>query len=256
VVVSVVVLIGALVLAARVFARGGDPGTPGTRPVAAAPAPAEAVGGQPGESLLAADPQSGTPGPDAGAAGSGSPDAAELAAREADAQAAAARSRSAAPPATKAAAKASPTKRPADPTTTGPESGSGSGSASVEAAVLALVNAERAKVGCGALTIDARLTAAAHGHSADMAARNYFAHDTPEGVGMAQRVTQAGYKWSAVAENIAMGYPDASSVMTGWMNSTGHRTNILNCVYRDIGIGVVANAKGSKYWTQDFGTPA
>lgn len=122
--------------------------------------------------------------------------------------------------------------------------------------MLELVNAERAKVGCAALTMDARLTAAARGHSQDMATRGYFAHDTPEGVGMATRVTNAGYRWSAVAENIAMGYPDPASVLSGWMNSPGHRTNILHCQYRQLGVGVVANAKGARYWTQDFATPA
>jgi uncharacterized protein YkwD len=72
---------------------------------------------------------------------------------------------------------------------------------------------------------------------------------------MATGVTNAGYRWSAVAENIAMGYPDPAAVMTGWMNSPGHRTNILNCQYRQLGVGVAASAKGARYWTQDFGTP-
>jgi uncharacterized protein YkwD len=87
-----------------------------------------------------------------------------------------------------------------------------------------------------------------------MAARNYFDHDTPEGVDVATRVTNAGYKWSSVGENIAMGQKDAASVMDSWMKSPGHRANILNCGYKHIGIGLAYRGK-SPYWTQDFGSP-
>lgn len=121
-----------------------------------------------------------------------------------------------------------------------------------EAAVAVLVNAERAKAGCAALTVNAALTQAARAHSTDMATRNYFSHDTPEGVPFSDRITAAGYSWSGAAENIAMGQADAASVMDSWMNSAGHKANILNCGYKDLGVGVAANAKGQLYWTQDF----
>ena len=88
-----------------------------------------------------------------------------------------------------------------------------------------------------------------------MAARDYFSHDTPEGVSFATRISNAGYQWSGAAENIAAGQRDAASVMSSWMNSSGHKANILNCGYQDIGVGVAAATDGKLYWTQDFGSP-
>lgn len=119
---------------------------------------------------------------------------------------------------------------------------------------MTLVNAERAKAGCPAVTAEDRLRAAARGHSADMAARNYFSHTTPEGVTFAQRITAAGYAWRTAGENIAKGYRTPQAVMTGWMNSSGHKANILNCAFRDLGVGVAADAGGTLLWTQDFAT--
>lgn len=127
--------------------------------------------------------------------------------------------------------------------------------AAAEAQVVVLVNQERAAVGCPALSVDSRLTAAARGHSADMAARGYFSHETPEGVSFSARITQAGYRWSAAAENIAAGQRDAAAVMRAWMNSDGHRRNILNCSLRHIGVGLVYSANNRPYWTQDFASP-
>jgi uncharacterized protein YkwD len=123
-----------------------------------------------------------------------------------------------------------------------------------ETAVLVLVNAERAKAGCRALTVDSRLAAAARKHSADMVARHYFSHTTPSGTTFSQRIDAEGYRWSLVGENIAAGQRNATEVMKAWMKSPGHRANILNCQYRNIGIGVVQNGR-SPVWTQDFGTP-
>ena len=120
--------------------------------------------------------------------------------------------------------------------------------------VLRLVNAERAKAGCGALTVDSRLAAAASAHSADMAANEYFSHTGRNGSDVADRVEAAGYNWSSVGENIAKGQPTPAAVMQAWMTSSGHRANILNCRFRNIGIGL-ANDGRSPVWTQDFGTP-
>jgi uncharacterized protein YkwD len=125
-----------------------------------------------------------------------------------------------------------------------------------EAQVVALANQERASAGCSPLASDGRLAAAARAHSADMARREYFDHDTPEGVGFATRITNAGYDWSAAAENIAAGQPDPAAVMEAWMNSEGHRHNILNCRLRDIGVGLAYGTDNRPYWTQDFGAPA
>ena len=123
------------------------------------------------------------------------------------------------------------------------------------AQVLALVNQERARAGCPAVTPDARLAAAARAHSADMAQRRYFDHTAPDGTDPGQRITAAGYAWSAYGENIAAGYPDAVSVMRGWMNSPGHRENILNCRFSNLGVGLYRTPDRGGYWTQDFAAP-
>lgn len=130
------------------------------------------------------------------------------------------------------------------------------GNTSYEDQVVTLVNQERAKAGCTALTVDSRLVTAARGHSQDMAIRNYFDHNTPEGVTPWTRITNAGYTFSSAAENIAAGQATPASVMDAWMNSAGHRANILNCNLRNIGVGLAYNAKHTPYWTQDFGTPS
>ncbi|GAA1775775.1 CAP domain-containing protein [Luedemannella helvata] len=130
------------------------------------------------------------------------------------------------------------------------------GNPGYEDTVLTLVNQERAKAGCAELTRDSRLAKAARAHSADMAARGYFDHTTPEGVTFAKRILKAGYRYSWAAENIAAGQSSPASVMKGWMNSSGHRANILNCTLTNLGVGLVYSADGRPYWTQDFGRPA
>jgi len=122
-------------------------------------------------------------------------------------------------------------------------------------AVLALTNAERVKVGCKALTVNAKLASAAQAHSADMAANNYFSHDSQNGKSPFDRMKDAGYSFSAAAENIAMGQKTAAEVMSAWMNSAGHKANILNCTYTEIGVGYAKDKNGAPYWTQDFGKP-
>ncbi|MBP2179916.1 CAP domain-containing protein [Amycolatopsis magusensis] len=117
------------------------------------------------------------------------------------------------------------------------------------AQVVALVNQERAKAGCGAVGIDDRLVKSAQAHSDDMSARNYFSHTTPEGVTFDQRIKKAGYPKPG-AENIAKGSTTAEQTMTMWMNSEGHRRNILNCDLTKLGVGV---ATDGWYWTQNFG---
>lgn len=125
----------------------------------------------------------------------------------------------------------------------------------VVAMVVAGTNAERAAAGLTRLTVEARLTAAALAHSTDMAARDFFAHESPEGRSVADRVTAAGYAYRIVAENIAAGQRDAAEVVTGWMNSPGHRANILNPELRQIGVGRAAGGTYGTYWVQVFGTP-
>ncbi|MEU4077760.1 CAP domain-containing protein [Streptomyces venezuelae] len=156
--------------------------------------------------------------------------------------------------------KPTPDSRPSGPGTgsdTGTETGTGAGrqndqgQSSAADQVIALVNQERAKAGCGPLTANATLARAAQGHSDDMAARDFFDHTNPDGADPGDRVTAAGYPWSTYGENIAMGQSSPESVMEAWMNSPGHRANILNCSFKEIGIGI--HSQGGPYWTQVFG---
>jgi uncharacterized protein YkwD len=136
--------------------------------------------------------------------------------------------------------------------TTSASTGTSSVGTAVENEVVRLTNAERAKAGCGALKHDARLRAAAFGHSSDMSANSYFDHNSRDGRDFADRIRAAGFSFTAAGENIAQGYPTAAAVVNGWMNSPGHRQNILNCAYTHIGVGHAANGS---YWTQDFARP-
>ncbi|MFJ5036560.1 CAP domain-containing protein [Streptomyces parvulus] len=137
---------------------------------------------------------------------------------------------------------------------TGSDSGSGSGgSGGPEAQVLALVNEERAAAGCSPVTANDRLTRAADDYSDVMASSGVMSHTGPDGSTMASRVEAAGYQWSTLGENIARGQADAASVMDSWMNSEGHRANILNCSFKELGVGVHFG-DGGPWWTQDFGT--
>ncbi|GAA1797918.1 CAP domain-containing protein [Actinomadura chokoriensis] len=142
--------------------------------------------------------------------------------------------------------------RSAKPAPVRTKASSAPASGGTAAQVIALVNQERAKQGCRAVTSDARLTQAAQGHSADMARRGFFDHTNPDGKSPGDRITATGYRWSTYGENIAKGQPTPASVMKAWMNSPGHRANILNCTFAEIGIGVVKS--GGPYWTQVFGT--
>ncbi|MEV3993370.1 CAP domain-containing protein [Streptomyces sp. NPDC049837] len=120
-----------------------------------------------------------------------------------------------------------------------------------EAAVLSLVNAERAKVGCSPVQASRGLAALAGAHSEDMAERGFFSHTDPDGATPWDRAAKAGVQGLA-AENIARGQADAEAVMESWMNSDGHRANILNCDYTRLGVGVHF-AEGGPWWTQNFG---
>jgi uncharacterized protein YkwD len=143
-------------------------------------------------------------------------------------------------PAVEAETEPAPVARaavPADPT--------------AEAAVLALVNEARVDAGCGAVTADPALAAVARAHSADMRDRDYFSHTSPEGLSPFDRAEQAGVDHSR-AENIAFGQADATAVMEAWLESPGHRANILDCELTKLGVGV-AEGPGGPWWTQLFG---
>ena len=133
----------------------------------------------------------------------------------------------------------------------------------MELEVLSLVNAERAQYGLAPLSLNAQLNWAALKHSTNMAARSLVV-----GVGPAMqhtlygtlmptvtsRLDSAGYaNYTAWGENIAFGFTTAQAVVTAWMNSPGHRANILSANFTEIGIGLSVSAQGVYYWTQEFG---
>lgn len=154
-------------------------------------------------------------------------------------------------PAPTASAPAVPAPGVPAPTASAPTVPAPTASASgVTARVVALVNAERAKAGCSALTVNAKLTAAAQAHSADMAAHQNMSHTGSDGSSPDQRIQRAGYVATSYGENIAYGYSTPESVMAAWMSSAGHKRNILDCSFKEIGVGL---AQPGDYWTQDFG---
>jgi uncharacterized protein YkwD len=128
----------------------------------------------------------------------------------------------------------------------------------IRKAVLCLVNQERKRFGLPALLESNQLDASAQAHSSDMVRHHYFSHNAPNGSTPSQRITAAGYTWSAYGENIAAGYPTPLSVITVWMSDVGHCSNILFPDFADVGVGAVASALpghaiGPAVWTQDFG---
>ncbi|MBW4705374.1 CAP domain-containing protein [Micromonospora sp. RL09-050-HVF-A] len=129
---------------------------------------------------------------------------------------------------------------------------SGGGGSQVQQ-VVDLVNAERAKAGCAAVTVDAKLTLAAQQHSQDQADHKNMTHTGSDGSDAGQRLDRAGYTWRTYGENVAWNQQTPAAVMDAWMNSSGHRANILNCAFTEIGVGV-ADSNGP-YWTQDFAAP-
>lgn len=131
-----------------------------------------------------------------------------------------------------------------------------------EMAALALHNRQRAADALPPFCVHPGLVAAARAHAADMLARTYFAHTSPSGESLAARITRHGYPgWSRVAENIAWGSGAQGAptpIFTSWMNSAGHRANVLDGELREIGIGVATGTfqgwAGARVWTADFGT--
>jgi uncharacterized protein YkwD len=126
-----------------------------------------------------------------------------------------------------------------------------------EMRVLELVNHERAKAGMTALKLSARLAVAARGHSYDMALRHYFSHNSADGVSAERRIRGSGIDYENMAENIYTDdLPDAARVperaVTAWLNSPGHRKNMLSPNLTETGVGMARAADGSTYVTQDF----
>ena len=151
------------------------------------------------------------------------------------------------PTTTRARPAPSRTPRPTTtPTTTRPTP------SGVAGQILTLVNAQRAKAGCKAVTLDPRLTAAAAGHAQDMATHDYFSHTSRDGRTFVDRIRAAGYPVPR-SENIAAGQPTVAAVMDAWMGSAGHRANILDCSPVAMGAASAQGGSDGIYWVQDFG---
>ncbi|MFG1913656.1 CAP domain-containing protein [Micromonospora sp. NPDC048898] len=146
--------------------------------------------------------------------------------------------------------------RTSAPSTSNGSSGSSGSSGTVSAQareVVDLVNAERAKAGCGALSIDDKLMTAAQKHSQDQADHKNMSHTGSDGSNAGARLDRVGYAWRTYGENVAWNQQTPAAVMDAWMNSSGHRANILNCAFTEIGVGIASS--NGPYWTQVFAAP-
>lgn len=126
--------------------------------------------------------------------------------------------------------------------------------------VIHLTNTQRRVIkgrSCPALVPSGALMAVAQQHAHDMATHNFFSHASPNGASPWQRIAGAGYPAARTAENIAAGQRSPRDVVRTWMRSPHHRGNLLNCRFREIGVGF-AHADGSafgSYWVEIFAAP-
>jgi uncharacterized protein YkwD len=132
-----------------------------------------------------------------------------------------------------------------------------SGLTEQETEILGLVNQQRARGGLPPLKFSPRLAVIARGHSYDMAMRHYLAHDSPDGVAPADRISGVGIGYRAVGENIYMDdYADSADVprraLNRWLKSPEHLANIISGEFTETGVGIAQSADGNTYVTQDF----
>ncbi|HDX7083245.1 TPA: sporulation protein [Clostridioides difficile] len=118
--------------------------------------------------------------------------------------------------------------------------------------VVDLVNVERAKAGLNPLTLDSSISSVATKKSQDMIDNNYFSHNSPTYGSPFDMLKKFGISYKTAGENIAMGQKTPKEVVNAWMNSEGHRKNIMNPNFSKIGVGVAQKSGGSIYWTQIF----
>lgn len=126
---------------------------------------------------------------------------------------------------------------------------------SLEAEVIRLINIERTNRGIPALKTNWQLSRVARYKSQDMINKNYFSHQSPTYGSPFDMMKSFGLRFSAAAENIAYGQRTAKEVVNAWMNSPGHRANILSRSYTETGVGAAKKANGTLYWTQMFMKP-
>lgn len=120
-----------------------------------------------------------------------------------------------------------------------------------ESQVFALLNQVRAQYGRGALQCDPQASNVARSHSQDMCTRGYFSHTSLDGRAPWDRLQAGGVQFNSAGENIAMGYQSPQQVHDGWMNSSGHRQNMLGSSWTRVGIGMI-RCGGTPYWTEAF----
>ncbi len=121
--------------------------------------------------------------------------------------------------------------------------------ATIRTKIDTFTDSARKKAGCKPLAIDSKLSLAAQRHADDMSAKNYFSHTSKDGTTWQKRIKRTGYTYPG-GENIARGFTSSWSVVQAWMDSPGHKRNILTCSFKRIGVGY--NPVGH-YWVQDFG---
>jgi uncharacterized YkwD family protein/spore coat assembly protein SafA len=121
--------------------------------------------------------------------------------------------------------------------------------------VIKLVNVQRSKVGLPALKANWQVCRVARYKSQDMINKNYFSHTSPTYGSPFKMMETFGVRFSAAGENIAYGQKTPAAVMVSWMNSPGHRSNILSPTYTEIGVGLAKSSNGTCYWTQMFLKP-
>ena len=135
--------------------------------------------------------------------------------------------------------------------------GGGGGAAGITGSIADLTNVERSRAGVSPLRVEGRLMKAAQMQAEQMASLGRMDHVLSDGPYPApqDRLAAAGYKWRAFAENIAYGQRGAEDVTDSWMGSAGHRANMLNGSYTEIGTGYAVDARGRSYFVQVFGKP-
>lgn len=122
----------------------------------------------------------------------------------------------------------------------------------MEKSVINLVNVERSKRKLPMLKLNVKLGKTARIKAEDMKNKNYFSHISPTYGSPFSMMTKFGISYTATGENIAYGQRTPAAVMKAWMNSPGHRQNILNPAYTDIGVGFASKSNGVTYWVQQF----
>jgi uncharacterized protein YkwD len=129
---------------------------------------------------------------------------------------------------------------------------------SVSSALVDRTNAERTGAGLATLRADSRLMQAAQIHAEQMAAAGRMEHTLPDAryPRLEDRLAAVAYRWQAIGENVAAGQRDAAQVVQDWMGSSGHRANILNANFTEMGAGYIVDGSGRTYWVQVFARPA